>query len=231
LPVTHSACNVRKRPPRLGVRVETRGPKCFPPRPRCLTSVVGHSSRSDFRSIPRTCSDSAGMSRRYQKRKWPDEFLICSSSVRRNNGRGEISIAVCTRPEPRQPFASYAIKSVAPGLGHLGRQTFPRPDHLCGKFAVEFTNFLRPSDKVRKSLPCEFGLNLNGVVERPHTHELLHKGPALQQRLPGVVHVGIRNGLNADWTIVRRCGCLGWEGVRGCGRVDGGDIFRCGCVD
>ena len=94
---------------------------------------------------------------------------------------------------------------LAPGLGHIDRQTFPRSDHLCGKFAVKFTNLLRPSDKVRKSLPCEFGLNLNGVVERPHTHELLYKGPALLQRLPGVVHVDIRNGLNADGTIVRGC--------------------------
>ena len=117
-------------------------------------------------------------------------------------------MSACTRPEPRQRFASYAIKSFGARLGRLGRQTFPRPDHLCGKFTVKFANLLRPSDKVRKSLPCEFGLNLNGVVERPHTHELLDKGPVLLQRLPGVVHVGIRNGLNTDWTIVRRCGCV-----------------------
>jgi hypothetical protein len=34
----------RKRPPRAcGFRVEKRGPQCFPPRPRCLMSVVGRS--------------------------------------------------------------------------------------------------------------------------------------------------------------------------------------------
>src|ERR1700722_6621542 len=101
----------------------------------------------------------------------------------------------------------YVIKSLSARLGSLGCQALPRPKELCGEFAVKFIKLLRLSDKVRKSLPCEFGLNLNGIVERPHTHELAGKGRALLQRFPGVVHVGIRNGLNADWTIARRRGC------------------------
>src|SRR5216683_3368140 len=97
---------------------------------------------------------------------------------------------------------------LAPGLGHLRREAFPRPeDDLLGKSAVEFTNLLRLSDKVRISLPCEFGLNLNRLIERPHSHELLDKGSGVLERLLGVVAVGIRDSLNTDGTVVRRCDC------------------------
>src|SRR5947207_14620311 len=86
---------------------------------------------------------------------------------------------------------------LAPGLGHPSREAYPRPENdLLGKFVVESTNLLRLSDKVCISLPCEFGLNLNRLIERPHSHQLLDKGPGLLERLPGVVPVGIRDGLN-----------------------------------
>jgi hypothetical protein len=50
--------------------------------------------------------------------------------VRRNNGPGEI------------PLLLAPSRHLAPGLGRLGRQTFPRPEDLGGKFAVKLTNLL-----------------------------------------------------------------------------------------
>ena len=55
------------------------------------------------------------------------------------------------------------------------------------------------------SLLREFGLKLKGLVERPHACELLEKGPSLIERLPGVVAIGVRDGLIADRDGLRRC--------------------------
>src|SRR6266481_9137960 len=96
-----------------------------------------------------------------------------------------------------------ALRDLAPGLGHLGHEAFHGLEDLFGKFAVEFTNLLRLSNKGPISLPCEFGLNLNRLVERPHAHELLDKGPGVLEGLLGVVPVGIRDSLNADREVVR----------------------------
>jgi len=55
------------------------------------------------------------------------------------------------RAKPRSPAFSFLAVNptachceiLAPGLGHLRREAFPRPeDELLGKFAVEFTNLL-----------------------------------------------------------------------------------------
>lgn len=35
-----------------------------------------------------------------------------------------------------------ALRDLAPGLGHLGREAFPRLEDLLGKLAIEFTNLL-----------------------------------------------------------------------------------------
>src|SRR3981189_3344807 len=99
-----------------------------------------------------------------------------------------------------------ALGDLAPGLGHLGHEAFPRLEGLLGKFAVESTNLLRLSNKAPISLPCEFGLDLDRLIERPHAHELLDKGPGLLDRPLGVVPVGIRDSLNADREVLLRRG-------------------------
>src|SRR3981081_2573847 len=113
-----------------------------------------------------------------------------------------------------------ALRDLAPGLGHLGHEAFPRLEGLLGKFAVESTNLLRLSNKAPISLPCEFGLDLDRLIERPHAHELLDKGPGLLDRPLGVVPVGIRDSPNADREVLLRRG-----------RADGGGTRRGECAD
>ena len=67
-----------------------------------------------------------------------------------------------------------------------------------GKPAVEFANLLRLSNEGLVSLLCEFGLDLDGFVERPHARELLDKGLGLFKRLLGIVAVGRRECLKVD---------------------------------
>src|ERR1700684_3151280 len=89
---------------------------------------------------------------------------------------GEISC--CPNGNGRTKLAP-PIRDLAPGLGHLGREALPGREELLSKFIVQFADLLRLSDKVRIGQRCELGLNFNGLVERPHAHQLLDKGSAL----------------------------------------------------
>src|SRR6266852_3120007 len=94
---------------------------------------------------------------------------------------------------------SVAPRYLAPGKGRLGQQSRKRLEDLL----VEFADLLRLGNKGLISLLCEFGLNLDRLVERPHARELLDKRRGLLKRFPGVIAVGIRDGLNADREVVR----------------------------
>src|SRR6266851_3871765 len=100
-----------------------------------------------------------------------------------------------------------APRYLAPGKGRLGQQSRKRLEDLLGEFAVEFADLLRLGNKGLISLLCEFGLNLDRLVERPHARELLDKRRGLLKRFPGVIAVGIRDGLNADREVVRCRDC------------------------
>jgi hypothetical protein len=73
-----------------------------------------------------------------------------SLGQRNRRARRELILSYCFHTACAQAAICFApSRDLAPGLGHLGRQTFPGPEDLCGKFAVELTNLLRLSDKVR----------------------------------------------------------------------------------
>src|ERR1700730_3163217 len=125
-------------------------------------------------------------------------------------------------------FAWRSARGLTRGLGQLGHVSFPRLEDLLGKLAVKFTNLLRLGNKVLISPLCEFGLNLDRLVDRAHAHELLDEGPGLLKRFLGVVQIGIRNSLNADREVVPRCDCAGGGGFRRRDRAEG--IHRCECA-
>src|SRR5258706_5106365 len=87
---------------------------------------------------------------------------------------------------------------LAPSLGLLVNQALERPEILLGKATVEFADLLRLGNEGLVSLLCEFGLDLDGFVERPHARELLDKGLGLFKRLLGIVAVGRRECLKVD---------------------------------
>src|SRR5258705_4357033 len=96
-------------------------------------------------------------------------------------GPGNPEPLLSTQPAPRQLFPRAVLRDLAPGWGHLGHEAFQRLEDLLGKFAVESGNLLRLRNKGLICLPCEFDLYHNRLIERPHTHELLDKGPGVME--------------------------------------------------
>ena len=58
-----------------------------------------------------------------------------------------------------------------------------------------------------ESLLGEFGLNLHGLVGRPHNAELFEKRSGLIERLPDLVSIGVRDGLKSAPGRVERYHC------------------------
>src|SRR5260370_35292591 len=86
-----------------------------------------------------------------------------------------LGLAACTKAY----LFSVAAAILAPGMGRLGQQPRKRLEDLLGKFAVELTNPLRLRNKGFISLLCEFGLNLDRLVDGPHARALRDQGRGL----------------------------------------------------
>src|SRR6266704_5758799 len=79
-----------------------------------------------------------------------------------------------------------------------GDEALERFEVLLGKAAVQFANPPRLVNEGLVGLSCEFGLNLNDLVERAHARELLDIGLGLCKRLLGVVAISRRDRLKID---------------------------------
>src|SRR6266566_8341763 len=144
----------------------------------------------------------------------PDRSEAARAGAKKAPENRSLVLAACTKAY----LFRVAPRYLAPGMSRLGQQSRKRLENLLGKFAVEFTDPLRLRDKGLISLLGEFGLNLDRLVERPHACELLDKRRGLLERFPGVIAVGIRDGLNADREVVRGRDCADRGSI---GRRDG----------
>src|ERR1700686_2121947 len=73
-----------------------------------------------------------------------------------------VKTAICFAQRP---------EDLARALGRPRQQALQGPEDLLGEFAVEFANLLRLRQKGLVSLLCEFGLNLDRLVERAHPRQ------------------------------------------------------------
>ena len=113
----------------------------------------------------------------------------------------------------------------------LADQTLKGLEGLPGKPAVEFADLLRLGNGGLISPLHKFGVNRHRLFERPSAAELLEKRPEILERFPGVVAIGVRDGLQGSpvrvrpvrWSgrarvlplQVRPLGGLGWRGRSG----------------
>ena len=87
----------------------------------------------------------------------------------------------------------------------LADQTLKGLEGLPGKPVVEFADLLRLGNGGLVSPLHEFGVNRHRLVERPSAAELLDKRPELLERFPGVVAIGVRDGLQGHRCGLGRC--------------------------
>src|SRR5664279_5581591 len=86
----------------------------------------------------------------------------------------------------------------ARGLGPYGHEAFQPLQPLPRQFPMHLADLLRLGNEGLASLLGEFGLDLDGLVERPHARELFEKALGLFEGLHGVFTVGVRDCLKAD---------------------------------
>ena len=106
------------------------------------------------------------------------------------------------------------------GLGRLADEALERFEGLPGKLAMKFADLLQLGHRILVSPFHEFGLDFHRLVERANTAELLEKRPELLERFPGVVAIGVRDRLQADWRSFGRR--VGWRGSAGTGSAGEG---------
>ena len=100
-------------------------------------------------------------------------------------------------------FAHYAMASsrdasgLAARVPRLADQTLQGLKGLPGKFAVEFADLLRLGNGGLVSPLHKFAVNRHRLFERAGAAQLLEKRSELLERFPGVVAIGVRNGLQA----------------------------------
>ena len=134
---------------------------------------------------------------------------------------------------PGKLLSRSALGTLARRLAHPGREALKGSEDLPGKLAVELRDPMRVRKEGLESLFGEFGLNLYGLVGRPHNAELFEKRSGLIKRFPNVVSVGIRDGLKSAPERVERYDCADPERLdrQPSAPFKGASVDRCCCLD
>src|SRR5438105_2626166 len=118
------------------------------------------------------------------KSNWPVRLMLAGGS-REQKASGKPEPLRADRLRPKRRRFAQARRDLTRGLGHPRRKALEGSEDLLGKLAVESPDLVLLGQEALASLLGEFGLNLNGLVERAHGCEFLDKRYGLLERPPG----------------------------------------------